>query len=546
MEDPKQLFLKETLGKIPKLRKAIDILSEEPGNKTCINILHIFFHSVYGTGSTLGYGEVVEPAKRIEDMLSSLLLTGQAVEADLLKNLEEMAATLEEKFNLIKTTEEIVLPFEQESLQEVPRKELLIVDDDAAIRQLISEELFKRNYGVAAAKDAFEAKKILEHYRPDLIILDVVMPGTNGLDLLKELRADHRFDWTPVFFLSGNSNPTEIIDGIKTGADDYILKPFNVEDLIARIEAKIKRMGQLHQKAIRDPLTGVFSRGYFMERLDEEIERFPRGKTPFSVIMCDLDFFKKVNDEHGHQTGDFVLQQFASFLYNKFRRVDIIGRYGGEEFIILLPGTEAHSTYNAMERLHSEWGKKALIEPFSNKNMQITFSAGISEFDRDGKTAQEIIKAADNALYLAKETGRDRVLLAHQANSDLAPNPRKILIVDDSAVMRILLLNTLKQDYQVYLAKDGADALFQMQGIKPDLVITDLIMPVMSGLEFTKTIRKDPQNKQLRIIALTSNTQKESVFEAIQAGVDDYIVKPFDMNEIVERIKRLLAKRKDR
>jgi len=545
MESPQQIFIEEVLEKIPKIREAIITLKEEPQNRTCQTILHVFFHTVYGTGSTVGFGEIVGAAKSLEDRISILLETGQAVDVSFLKELEDTVNVMKERINLLKAVEEIVLPDEQEQLlPEIPHKEILIVDDDAAIRQLIIEELSKKNFGVAGAGDVDEAKKVLEHYRPDLIILDIVMPGTNGIELFKELRADHRFKWIPIFFLTSKSSPKEMMEGIKTGADDYVIKPFNTEDLVARIEAKISRMEELHGMAIRDPLTGAFSRGYFTERLTEEINRFSRQKKSFSIVMCDLDFFKNVNDEHGHQVGDLVLQQFASFLYSKFRHTDTIGRYGGEEFIVLLPDSDALTTYKVLERLRMAWEKKPLVEPFQNKNIQITFSSGISEFDKDGKDEQEIIKAADNALYLAKKTGRNKVVLAGQSGTSTSLPLSKILIVDDSAVIRNILLNELKEDFQVFLAKDGEDALLQLQRIKPDLIIADLIMPIMGGLELIKTIRQNPQSKHIKIIALTSDKQKKTVLDAFQSGVDDYIVKPFDNKELEARVIRLL-KRKD-
>jgi PleD family two-component response regulator len=244
--------------------------------------------------------------------------------------------------------------------------------------------------------------------------------------------------------------------------------------------------------------------------------------------------------------GDFVLQQFASFLYSKLRRTDTIGRYGGEEFIVILPHSDALTTYKVLERLRMAWEKKPLVEPFQQKNIQITFSSGISEFDKDGKDEQEIIKAADNALYLAKRTGRNKVVLTGQSGTNTSSPLSKILIVDDSAIIRNILLNELKEDFQVFLAKDGEDALLQLQRVKPHLVIADLIMPVMGGLELTKTIRQNTQSKNIKIIALTSDNQKKTVLDAFQAGVDDYMVKPFDNKELKARVIRLLNRKDER
>lgn len=541
MENLRLTYFEETLAKIPKLREALSILKSDPKNKTCQKVLHFFFHTVYGSGTTIGLNEHVEAARSFEDRLSVIIDKGQAVEADFHEELENMVNFLEKRINLLKTVDAIVLPGEPEQpIQEIPRKEILVVDDDCVIRQFIADELTKRNFGVVGAGDANEAKKILERYRPDLIILDIVMPGTNGLELLNEVRVNKRFKWTPIFLLTSKSRPAEIIEGIKTGADDYILKPVNIEDLVARIETKISRMEELHGMAVRDPLTGAFTRGYFMERLNEEIGRYSRQQKPFSIVMCDLDFFKSINDKHGHQVGDYVLQQFAVFLYNTFRRTDTIGRYGGEEFILLFPETDALTAYKLMERLRTSWEKKELTEPYQNKQIKVSFSAGIGEFHKDGNTGQEIIGAADRALYQAKATGRNKILLADSFGSQVPVNPFKIMIVDDSAVIRSILERELKSDYELFLATDGEDALLRLHREKPDLIIADQNMPKISGLELVKKIKENPKYKNIKIMLLTSDNHKKTVMEAYQLGIHDYIVKPFNNQEIKARILRLL------
>lgn len=545
MESPQQNFFENILDIIPEMREAINTLKEEPLNRTCQNILKVFFHRIHGTGSAIGFDELVETAKSLGDRLSALIENDQAAVAEFLKEAEDTLNTIEERINILKAVEEIELPEEQEQpLTEVLRKEVLIVEDDAAIRQAVTEELSKRNFDVTGVGNTGEAKKFLQQYFPDLIILGI-LPGTDGLELFKELRADQRFNWTPIFFLTSKSGPVEIMEDIKIDADDCIIKPFSEEDFVTRIEAKIRRTEELQCMAIRDPLTGVFSRSYFMERLAEEIERFSRQKKSFSVVMCAPDFFKKVIDEHGRPAGNFIFKEFASFLCSKFRRTDTIARYGGEEFIVLLPETDAPAACKVLERLRMAWGKKPLAEPYQNKHVKITFSTGIGEFYKDGKTEQDIIKAAENALYQAKETGGDKVVLSGRNGKSAQPQPlHKILVVDDSLVIRNMLLEQLKEKFQVFLAKDGEDALLQLLKIRPHLVLADLIMPIMGGLEMIKRIREDPRSKNIKIIALTGDSQKKTVLEAFQAGVDDYVVKNFDHKELEARILRLL-KRKD-
>ncbi|MCL6634822.1 MAG: response regulator [Peptococcaceae bacterium] len=418
---------------------------------------------------------------------------------------------------------------------------VLVVDDDAVTRNVIKNELSAwgmRVYGLSCVK---ETREFLNRIRPDLIILDIVLPDHSGLDLCTELRLDRRFLWVPIFFLTVVSDLDKKMEGYRLGADIYITKPFNPKELAALVRARINRMKELQDQAVRDYVTGLYSRGYFIERLDEEIQDYKRNRRPFCVAIIDLDWFKTVNDQAGHLAGDFVLSRFGGFLRKHLRKVDIIARYGGEEFILLMPDTEAEASRSTLERLRENWLALPLVEPYQQKPLTVTFSAGVAQFNDSFSTPHGIILAADNALYAAKGAGRNRIFLAENLNCAEKLQSPLIMVVDDSTVIRHLLEKHLSEKgYRVVTAKDGQEAFNKAGRQQPSLAVVDIVMPGMDGLELTRKLRENPRTAGIKVIALTADQFEGTLIKAFHAGVDEYINKPFSFPELEAAIQRLL------
>ena len=289
---------------------------------------------------------------------------------------------------------------------------VLLVDDSAAIRAVVTNALRAHGVDVVEAETAAQAREVLRFLQPDLIILDLVLPDMSGLDLCRELRADTRFRWVPVIILTAKNKAEERVAGYDSGADDYVTKPFDPEELALRVKARVQRTCKLRNEALLDALTGCYTRKFFTERLEEEIHRYHRHGHIFAVLLCDLDNFKQVNDNLGHLAGDFVLREFGAFLRWSFRRSDIVARYGGEEFTVLLPQTDLVRARTAAERAQKAWLERPLIEPRSEREIRITFSGGLAEAGRHGHTLEDILACADRALYAAKTSGKNRIVVA--------------------------------------------------------------------------------------------------------------------------------------
>lgn len=214
---------------------------------------------------------------------------------------------------------------------------VLIVDSDPAVRRALAKELYLIGMRVYGFNSAGDARKLLNKILPDLIILEQNLPDQPGTELCAELRMDNRYLWVPIFFLTSAKDLDKKLECYQLGADYYITKPFDPKEMAALVRASIIRIVSFQSHSVRDPLTGLYSRKYFDERLDEEIRHYRRKQKPFSVILLDLDYFKRVNDQLGHMSGDYVLVQFAGFLKENMRHTDVLARYGGEEFIVLKP-----------------------------------------------------------------------------------------------------------------------------------------------------------------------------------------------------------------
>jgi diguanylate cyclase (GGDEF)-like protein len=299
---------------------------------------------------------------------------------------------------------------------------ILIADDDPVTRKLLERTLTKKGYQVTVMDDG---RKAFEHFQKKffpLVVSDWMMPGMDGLEMCKAIRGVETEGYVFIILLTSRDNRQDIVRGLEAGADDYLTKPFNPAELVARINTGVrvlelerslkKANDEIRTLSITDQLTGCYNRLYMAERMDPEIKRAKRYCHWLSVIMCDLDHFKKVNDNYGHQVGDAVLKEFAAIIKNSIRNgVDWAVRYGGEEFVILLPETDLDGAKVVAERLRISVAATA----FSSENgpFSITASFGVTGLNEktpwEKLTIDAIIQHADTLLYAAKDAGRNRV-----------------------------------------------------------------------------------------------------------------------------------------
>ncbi len=296
---------------------------------------------------------------------------------------------------------------------------VLIADDSVVSRRLLEATLRKWGYEVVSAADGAGAWNILQHAdAPDLAILDWMMPGLTGLEVCHRLRQMSRERYTYILLLTSKSEKDDLIEGMESGADDYLVKPFDQHELKVRLRAGtrivelqaelVAAREALREQATRDSLTRLWNRSSVLEILQRELARAQRERRPFGVVIVDLDHFKNVNDTYGHFAGDTVLTEAGRRMQSCMREYDAIGRYGGEEFLVLLPGCDERSTRNQSERMRANLANTAIN--VTDASLGITASFGGTSFVPGSACATEqLIRRADEALYLAKRLGRNRV-----------------------------------------------------------------------------------------------------------------------------------------
>lgn len=306
------------------------------------------------------------------------------------------------------------------------KKRILVVDDHEDNIELLRARLEARGYEVFGANDGQAALDQVEHICPDLILLDVMMPKMDGMEVVRRLKSNKSLPFIPVIMQTALDSTENKVEGLDAGADDYITKPINFAELEARVNSllRIKTLqsdlaqskkdlsdlnDRLRQISLTDGLTQIENRRSLEERLHDMWQHSVRLHEPIALVMCDIDKFKSVNDQHGHQAGDSVLKEFAQLLKAEAREIDRVGRYGGEEFLLILPGTVLDAAVTFAERLREKVERHTFT--YSGGIICRTMSCGVAGSPHPRVKDQEaLLRAADDALYVAKETGRNRVV----------------------------------------------------------------------------------------------------------------------------------------
>ncbi len=282
---------------------------------------------------------------------------------------------------------------------------VLIVDDD----QLLAEHyaLVLQGAGLRAEilLDPSQIYEGLNRFRPDVVLLDVLMPECSGPELAQLIRLQDEWLSVPIIYLSSETDSDRQLAALVKGGDDFLTKPITDTALIVAVFARAQRARQLADMMTKDSLTGLLQHARVKERLSHELQRSERTSEPLSVVMLDIDHFKHVNDSYGHLIGDQVISSLANLLKQQLRKTDIIGRYGGEEFLLILPDCNQQQAFSLVEQLRQSFA--ALPFNFDYVNFHCTFSAGVTQAKATDNTEQ-LIDQADKALYVAKHAGRNQ------------------------------------------------------------------------------------------------------------------------------------------
>lgn len=482
---------------------------------------------------------------------------------------------------------------------------ILVAEDDPTSAAILTKSLQKAGYEVFQAVDGFQAVEIATEHRPDLILLDMMMPGRDGLETCTILKSQERTRDIPVIFVTAVSATEQVVRAFGVGGCDYVTKPFRAAEVLARVSTHVRirkseveltekkrETFELARKLAEanvdlallgrvDTLTRVFNRRAWQEAAEHEQKRFENEALPYSILMIDVDHFKAYNDSQGHQAGDECLCHIVEAALASCRPKDIVARVGGEEFVVLASETTSGEALMLAERIREAVWALAITHPGSAADGRVTVSIGVG----GGETSwSQTLRAADKALYVAKRAGRNMVYGAGQhalegdsepdapgppsdqqldgeggtgtscaegrsTNRDSTPLQPTVLVVDDDSTNRALCRHCLKRDgNRIEEAVDGVSALRSVAENPPDVIIMDVMMPNMDGLECTRRLKADLATRDIPIIIVSGLSGEDDTLAGLEAGADDYLSKPIRPGELAMRVRsqiRVHRERKD-
>ncbi len=299
------------------------------------------------------------------------------------------------------------------------RMRVLAAEDNPVFQTMLRSMLLKWNYDPVIAGNGLEALTMLQaEDSPQLVILDWMMPGLDGIEVCRRIRTEGREPYRYILLLTARTEAHDLVQGMEAGADDYLTKPFNSHELRVRLRAGqrilelqeqlLQAREALRAQATHDGLTGILNRAAVLETLEHELERSYRERQPVSLLIADLDCFKSINDTYGHLAGDEVLREAARRMTAVLRSYDAVGRYGGEEFLIILAGSDSASAHSQAERIRLSLAKEPFV--IGDARVSVTCSVGFATHRGGSRSHPDnLVKRADLALYECKNAGRNRV-----------------------------------------------------------------------------------------------------------------------------------------
>lgn len=498
-----------------------------------------FLHSISGTAGTIGFAEMMTIA---QDLM--IQLQEKDKENWTMKEIQEFM------IHLIYLTYNQTFVESSEDLNEIYTKEgqpfILVVDDETSMLMYLKEELERYGWIVMAATDSIKAISAFYDMQPDCVIIDVHMQGKNGFELFSFLKEKLKQLFVPTIMISVDDSKDNRLKTFEMGADDFIAKPIDIDELYARVNRHIERKKMVDNLLLTDELTRVYNRKYIKKAYETMCSNLYHRHETFSIAILDLDHFKKVNDHHGHLMGDLVLQKFATFLQNNIRKDDSVIRLGGEEFLLFLQGVSALKGKEILEQLNQEF--QMVSFPSNTNTFCCSFSAGIVEVTTNNKPVEKWISLADNALYKAKAAGRKQVRMNESDLAIIYKKTLRVAVIDDDPIICSMLEEMLVKfskdlpfDIKIKSFCDGALFLTDDWSHSNDryLVILDGIMPGMDGLDVLQSLRASKRQDQYKVIMLTSRNSEKDIARALQLGADDYMTKPFKMIELQTRIRNV-------
>jgi two-component system, cell cycle response regulator len=469
-------------------------------------------HTLAGSGGTYGFPAISRAAKLLEEAPTEVLA---AHLHNLLKVLKKVRAEGAAAQTLI-----------------------LIVDDDPLMTEMLRAKLTTPGRVVLTAETAGEAQEILNAKDVDLIILDLILPDADGRGLLLRLKENAATAAIPIIIATSRDGEQTRIECLALGADDYIQKPASPDLVLAIVGRVLRRTAESAAEAGRDYLTGLPDRAAFHEYFQKMQAQSPAPGRPFSLAMIDLDGFKEINDSCGHPAGDGLLRSVARRFSSSLRAADLLARWGGDEFILLMPDSDRIKSVRALEAVLGLLRRHPFPLP-GGRQARIGFSAGVVEVGGP-TTLARVIEEADGLLYRAKAAGGGRIF---PEESPSRPSRTRILVVDgDKASAADLSCLLEGEGFETLACGDGDGAVREASAFQASLVLADADLASRNGFNLLDRLREVPGYGRVPLVLCAAHCSPEAVARGLEAGADDVIAKPCHPLELPARIRCLLRR----
>ena len=414
--DLQVVFLREMQEARVRVRDAQARAGQTGGDPGAVRELRNFFHRLAGSAGTVGHSALARLAGACELAADEELSRGGPLSRLATRLFAEGLSGVDDVLETPTPALGVIIPALRHdaagtrlSLEDVPSR-VLVIDDDLVSARATEGVLRAAGFLTASCCDPADAYEAILRESPDLIILDVLLGDLDGFDVCRRVRSNPALQLVPIIFVTRRGDVEQRVRGLQVGGNDYLAKPFDPPELVARVRSHLSRLSVLREMAIRDGLTRCYNHKYFKMRLEQEMVRARRYGSALSLGLLDVDHFKQVNDTHGHPSGDAVLAHLASLLIASVRSSDIVARYGGEEFAFLLVEAGAQESLIVAERMRARVESHEFEVP-GGARLRATASIGLAEAQAK-ETAAALLQRTDAALYQAKAQGRNRVRTA--------------------------------------------------------------------------------------------------------------------------------------
>ncbi len=468
-------------------------------------------------------------------------LTGAFADACGSERLAELAASLDES-GAGDFSHQLVLVLQELGRLidncKTPPANILVVEDDPIAAQVLANHLEAPTRRIFLARSTREAESILADHGVSLVLLDLLLPDSDGRNFLVELRRRPELDGVPVIINSAVTSAETRVECYTLGADEFFHKPISPAVLSAAVSSKLQRAREIFLQSRTDRLTGLGNRTAVIEAFRRLEFLVDRGGSSLSLAILDVDRFKRVNDAFGHATGDGVLRFLAQVLTRHLRDSDVIGRWGGEEFVVLFPGTGHLSAAAALEKTLGIF-RAHIFEAPAGAPFSVSFSGGVVEV-QPGDGLEQAIGRADGLMYAAKAAGRNRILAA--ALGEEPESPRLLLVLRDPVLGPSVQFRLQQEGFDALLKTDAASAFEAAPGFAADLLLMEMDLSDMTGLALLDRLKRLPAYRNLPVLMLADAEHQGAMEQGLALGVSDFVFLPLSQVELITRIRRLIRR----